>query len=81
MPPPGFGPKQDKKKVEDEKAYIPPNERYSLRLERQEDQLLRTVLEAAHKHTDASSQRLMRDQKKLHHLYGQLLRAGFQTWC
>ena len=32
---------------------------------------------AAQKHTGPQSQRLLRDQKKLHHLYGQLSRLGF----
>ena len=79
--PPGYGPKIDKKKQEDEKALIPPSERYSIRLERQEDDLLRTVLAAAQEHATPSSQRLLRDQKKLHHLYGQLLRLGFSVQC
>ena len=81
MPPPGFGPKLDKKKqaAAEEDKVLPPSERYSIRLERQEEELLRSVLEAAQKHAPAPAQRLLRDQKKLHHLYGQLLRLGFSV--
>ena len=79
MPPPGFGPKIDKKKQEAEAAIIPPSERYSIRVERQDEEALRKVLAAAQKHTGPQAQRLLRDQKKLHHLYGHLTRLGFST--
>jgi len=77
--PPGFGPKVDKKKEELKAAIIPESERYSLRLERQEEDVLRQVLHAAQLHAGPGSQRLLRDQKKLHQLYQQLLRVGFST--
>ena len=80
MPPPGFGPKLDKKKqaAAEEDKVLPPSERYSIRLERQEEELLRSVLEAAQKHAPAPAC-LLRDQKKLHHLYGQLLRRPVEA--
>ena len=78
MPPPGFGPKIDKKKQAEEAAVIPPSERYSIRLERQEEEVLRDVLKAAEAHSYASS-KLMRDQKKLHQIYSHLSRLGFST--
>ena len=49
MPPPGFGPKIDKKKQEAEAAIIPPSERYSIRVERQDEEAPRKVLAAAQK--------------------------------
>ena len=41
--------------------------------------MLRQVLHAAQRHAGPGSQRLLRDQKKLHQLYQQLLRVGFST--
>ena len=76
MPPPGFGPKIDKKK-KDEPEPLPPSERYSIRLERQDEEMLRTVLAAAQRHAGPSSQRLLRDQRKLNQLYTQLTARGF----
>lgn len=78
MPPPGFGPKIDKKKVAEEAAVIPPSERYSIRLERQEEEILRQVLTAAEQHTRHST-KLLRDQKKLHQMYSHLSRLGFSN--
>ena len=79
MPPPGFGPKIDKKKQQEEVNVIPPSERYSIRLEGRYEETLRSVLAAAQEHTAPSSQRLLRDSKKLHQLYSQLLRLGFSA--
>ena len=77
MPPPGFGPKIDKRKVEAEAAQVPASERYSIRVERQDDEMLRHVLAAAQHHAGPSPQRLMRDQRRLHHMYTHLTRLGF----
>jgi hypothetical protein len=63
--------------AEAEAALIPASERYSIRLEKADDDVLRQVLAAAEKHTGPIAQRLLRDQKKLHHLYGHMLRLGF----
>ena len=79
MPPPGFGPKIDKKQKEAEAQIIPASERYSIRLEAKEEEVLRHVLRAAQEFAGPSDQRLLRDQKKLHQLYGQLMRAGFSA--
>lgn len=68
-PPPALA---DKKKVEAEAKEIPASERYSIRVDKQDDEILRHVLDAAQRHTGPQPQRLMRDQKKLHHLYGHL---------
>ena len=51
MPPPGFGPKIDKKKQQAEEVIVPPSERYSIRLDTRDEQILRDVLEAAERHT------------------------------
>ena len=79
MPPPGFGPKIDKKKQEEAKALIPESERYSIRLDRKEEDVLRQVLCAAQAHSSPATQKLLREQKKLHQMYSQLTRLGFST--
>ena len=69
MPPPGFGPKIDKKKQQEDVNILPPSERYSIRLEGKDEETLRSVLASAQQFSAPSTQRLLRDSKKLHHFY------------
>ena len=53
-------------------------EEYSVRLDKEEEEVLRAALEASLKGSDKKlPHRLMRDQKKLHQLYSQLTWLGF----
>ena len=92
MPPPGFGPKdKDKARIDltdagraaaAAAASKPDHEKYSIRLDNEEDDALRKSLHAALGDSltlfgAGGRRRLLRDTRKLHQLYAQLTRLGF----
>ena len=81
MPPPGFGPKLPKSSAKEAvKAAleaINPADKYAIHMDREEEAVLRQVLQAVEEHSEPRAQPLMRDQRRLHQLYGQLNRLGF----
>ena len=81
MPPPGFGPKLPKSSAKEAvKAAleaINPADKYAIHMDREEEAVLRQVLKAVEEHSEPRAQPLMRDQRRLHQLYGQLNRLGF----
>ena len=91
MPPPGFGPKdKDKARIDltdagraaaAAAASKPDHEKYSIRLDNEEDDALRKSLHAALGDSltlfgAGGRRRLLRDTRKLHQLYAQLTRLG-----
>ena len=81
MPPPGFGPKlpkpSAKEAVKAALEAINPADKYAIHMDREEEAVLREVLKAVEEHSEPRAQPLMRDQRRLHQLYGQLNRLGF----
>eukprot|EP00321_Phaeocystis_globosa_P019455 CAMPEP_0118817296 /NCGR_PEP_ID=MMETSP1162-20130426/5331_1 /TAXON_ID=33656 /ORGANISM="Phaeocystis Sp, Strain CCMP2710" /LENGTH=131 /DNA_ID=CAMNT_0006747387 /DNA_START=190 /DNA_END=582 /DNA_ORIENTATION=- len=81
MPPPGFGPKlpkpSAKEAVKAALEAINPADKYAIHMDREEEAVLREVLKAVEEHSEPRAQPLMRDQRRLHQLYGQLHRLGF----
>lgn len=81
MPPPGFGPKlpkpSAKEAVKAALEAINPADKYAIHMDREEEAVLREVLKAVEEHSEPRAQPLMRDQRRLHQLYGQLIRLGF----
>jgi len=74
--PPGFGPKlpKDAAPAVSAKAPLP----YAIRLESEEEERLRALLRAADATINGGCTRLLRDVKRLHVLYSQLARLGFE---
>ena len=73
MPPPGFGPKLPKpsqKEAVKAAEAVNPADMYAIRMDREEESVLREVLKAAQEHSAPTAQPLMRDQRRLHQLYG-----------
>ena len=80
MPPPGVGPKLAKTSAKEAvKALeaLNPADKYAIQMDKEEEDVLRQVLKATQEHSEPRAQPLMRDQRRLHQLYGQLNRLGF----